>query len=59
MSRRQYFLWVVEMKMPRGRWEPTVGTSLSRHDGLVELKQWRKNCWSDTFRLRPYRRVQS
>lgn len=51
------FVWLVEMlndAHDTPRWEPTVGTSLNRVDGRVELRRWRENNPSDDFRLEKY-----
>jgi hypothetical protein len=48
------YLWVVEMRID-GRWEPTVGVSLAREQGRVELRQWREDNIFDEFRLERYR----
>ncbi len=51
-------VWIVEMlndayieSVPK--WQPTVGCSLTKNDGLKELKKWKKrNCGK--FRLVKY-----
>ena len=58
-------LWVVEMWNPstrRGRhgtWMPTIGTTLFRDDGLIELSRWKGNNPGDMFRLVRYERTYS
>lgn len=49
-------VWMVEI-LERGRWWPTVGASLTRADGRQDLREWRQNNRSDTFRLVKYARV--
>lgn len=46
-------LWVVEMKMDSGKYEPTVGCGLTREDGRRELRAWKENCARE-MRLVPY-----
>lgn len=53
-------VWIIEMAVLKKRgyqWEPTVGTSLSREDARKSIKQWRKNCPNDMFRLRQYTKL--
>lgn len=48
-------VWIVEMwNGLSSRWEATVGVSLTRSDGRIELLRWRDDNPSDDFRLRPY-----
>ena len=47
-------LWVVEMRMEHGEWEPTVGVGLERAHGWVQLREWKSNNPDDKFRLRRY-----
>lgn len=47
------YLWVVEMEEPKG-FMPTVGVSLSRAAGRVELEEWKGYNPSDKFRLVKY-----
>lgn len=50
-------LWVIELFNEQTlRWEPTVGVGLSRADGRVEMRQWRKNLPADRLRLRCYKK---
>jgi hypothetical protein len=61
-------VWVVEVSFAPdpahgapdwSKWQPTVGTALSRADGRFELNKWRtENCIGDRLRLRQYRRVE-
>lgn len=54
-------VWVVEMwndAPRRDRWEPTVGTGLTRDDARCELRGFRRNNPNDRFRLRRYVRVE-
>jgi hypothetical protein len=46
-------LWVVEM-FERGKWLPTVGTSLTKRAGQIELRQWRDDNPDDRYRLVKY-----
>ena len=46
-------LWVIEIQMDDGTWEPTVGAGLTRADGRDKLWQWRYGS-SIKFRLVRY-----
>lgn len=50
------YVWLVEMLVDGydDKWEPTVGTSLTRRDGWRELREWRTDNPSDRFRLVKY-----
>lgn len=47
-------MWVVELQMRTGQWEPTVGVGISRDHGNAELRDWRKLLPDDKLRLRKY-----
>ena len=49
-------IWVIEMLMDNGKWEPTVGTALNRSDARLGLRIWRKQLPSDRLRIRRYGR---
>lgn len=47
-------LWVVEMLVDDGRWEPTVGCGITRDQARNECIQWRSDNPADQFRVREY-----
>ena len=48
-------VWVVEMLDPdRGKYDPCCSASLTKEEGLYEVKTYRKHNPSDKFRLRKY-----
>ena len=53
-------VWLVEMLNDAHdppRWEPPVGTSLSRKEGRLRLRLWQQANVSDRFRLVKYAAV--
>lgn len=48
-------LWVVEMLVDYGRWEPTVGCGLCREEARQEVIKFREANPADEFRVREYR----
>ena len=51
------WIWVVEMLSRFGKWEPTVGVSLTRENGLGVYAEWKHNNPDNQFRLTQYRRA--
>lgn len=49
-------LWVVEMEVADGRWEPTVGVGVTREQAREECMRWRENNPADNFRVKEYQR---
>lgn len=54
----KWSLWVVEVNFKDGKgWQPTVGVSLSRQEGRIELERWRLDGRDPMHRLRKYQRA--
>ncbi len=47
-------IWVVEMRLTSGRWEPTVGLGLTRAEGQLMRRMWKRDNPDDRFRLVVY-----
>jgi len=51
---KNHHVWIIEMEDKPGHWSATVGCSLNRAEGRVELFQWQWGNPVDKFRLRKY-----
>lgn len=58
MPPKQIVIWVIEMKVCKGLWEPTVGCGISRKSARHKMKDyWYANNPYDQFRVVKYIRA--